>query len=102
MKKFMRNSKTAWTKKTWKSTMKEGYLIKGGPNKGKVDGSVKKVGDKYYRRENFSIRNDKVAERKKELRKQGYSVRTVKDGKFTSIFKRPNFERKTPSKKSRR
>lgn len=74
--------------------MKDQYLVKGGPNKGKVSGSVKKVGDKYYRRENYAIRNNKVAERKKELRSQGYSVRTKKDGKFTSIYKRPNFEMK--------
>lgn len=95
MRKFMRNAKTAWTKKTWNQTMKDNYFIKGGPNKGKIDGSVKKVGNKYYLSENYQIRNDKVSERKSELRKEGYSVRTQKKGKFTSIYKRPNFERKS-------
>jgi len=56
--------------------------------------SSKVIQGKYYRRPNSSIRNDKVKEEKSRLKKLGYSVRTVKKGKFTTIYRRPNFERK--------
>lgn len=93
MKKFMRNAKEVWTKSSWKKAGKEGYFIKGGPNKGKVGGSWKIFQGKYYNRNNFQVRNSKVAEQKSFWKSKGYSVRTVKDGKFTSIYKRPNFEK---------
>lgn len=92
--KWMRNAKEAWTKKTWRSTAKNGYLIKGGKNKGKVGGSWRLFNGKYYNRNNFQVRNNKVQSTKKYWRDRDYSVRTKKDGKFTSIYVRPNFEKK--------
>ena len=96
--KWMRTAKKAWTKKSWINTAKSGYLVKGGPKKGKVDGSWRLFNGKYYKRNNFQVRNDKVKSTKKYWRDRDYSLRTKKDGKFTSIYIRPNFERKKRSK----
>jgi len=92
--KFMRTSKTYWTKKSWRETAKSMYFIKGGKDKGKLDGSWKLFNGKYFSRLNFKVRNDKVNKTKKYWKDLNYSVRTKKDGKFTSIFVRPNFEKK--------
>lgn len=88
-----RGNRRTITKKEWRNSAKDSYLIKGGKDKGKPTGASKIYQGKYYRRENYAIRNDKVANRKKELREKGYSVRTVKKGKFSTIYYRPNFER---------
>lgn len=89
-----RGNRRPITKKEWRSRAKDGYLDKGGPRKGKPSGSSKIYQGKYYLRENYSVRNDKLAERKKSLREMGYSVRTVKEGKFSTVYYRPKFERK--------
>lgn len=60
--------------------------------------SSKIIAGKYYARPNYSIKNDKVKDEKSRLRKLGYSVRTVKKGKFTTIFRRPNFEKSRKKK----
>jgi len=98
MKKFMRTSKTYWTKKSWREAGKNGYFVKGGKDKGKPSGYWKIFNGKYYSRNNFQVRNDKVAKTKKYWKNLDYSVRTKKEGKFTSIFIRPNFERKKRNK----
>lgn len=89
-----RGNRRPITKKEWRARAKDAYLDKGGPRKGKPSGSSKIYEGKYYRRENFQVRNDKLADRKKELKALGYSVRTVKKGKFSSVYYRPKFERK--------
>lgn len=94
IKKFMRTSKTAWTKSSWKKTAKEGYKVKGGPKKGKIDGSWRLFDGKYFNRNNYQVRNNKVKESKSYWKSRDYLVRTKKDGKFTSIYVRPNFEKK--------
>ena len=66
--------------------------------KQKPSDSSKKFNGKIYARPNYSIRNDKVNDEKSRLRKLGYSVRTVKEGKFTTIFRRPNFEKSRKKK----
>jgi len=98
MRKWMRNAKESWTKKTWRKQAKESYFIKGGPDKGKPDGGWKLFSGKYYSRNNFSVRNDKVATTKRFWKSRDYSIRTKKEGKFTTIYVRPNFERKKKRK----
>jgi len=95
-----RGNRRTITKKEWRAKSKDFYLVKGGPDKGKPSGSSKIFSGKYYERENFMVRNDKVDQRKKELKSLGYSVRTKKKGKFSTIYFRPNFEAKKTGKKT--
>lgn len=99
VKKWMRTAKVSWNKRTWKSAGKDGYFIKGGKNKGKPGGSWKLFNGRYYSRNNFQVRNSKVKETKSYWKQRDYSVRTKKDGKFTSIYVRPNFEK--PKRRAR-
>lgn len=92
--KWPRTAKKSWNKRDWKSAAKNGYLIKGGKDKGKPSGSWKLFNGKYYSRNNYQVRNSKVSETKAYWKNLDYSVRTKKDGNFTSIYVRPNFERK--------
>lgn len=75
-------TKTAWNKQR-KSLPRDTYKIFNG---------------EYYARPYSMLRNDKVKARKAELKALGYSVRVVKKGKFSSIYKRPNFEKKSKKK----
>ena len=91
-------------KKTWRNFER----IDGGktPNKtswrkwfkNQPKDSSKIIDGKYYARPNSSIKNSKVKEEKKRLKMLGYSVRTVKKGNFTTIYRRPNFEKSKKKK----
>lgn len=54
--------------------------------------SFKKFGGKWYQRDNFQYRSDKIENVKKKARKTS-SIRTVKDGKWTSVYRRPKNKR---------
>lgn len=92
MVKWYRTKNKSWTKKDWRKVAKDIYFAKGGKDKGKPTGAFKLFNGKYYSRNPTMPRNDKVASIKKYWKDRDYSVRTKKEGKFTKIWIRPNFE----------
>ena len=73
------------TKETFDQKAKRLSINKGD---GTRNTSWKKFNGKWYQRDNFQYRKDKIESAKKKA-KENNLVRTVKDGKWTSIYRRP-------------
>ncbi len=56
---------------------------------GSKNRSWKKFGGSWFKRDNFQYRRDRIDYEKRKAREAGFKVRTVKDGKWFSLFTRP-------------
>jgi hypothetical protein len=76
-------------KKTSKETFdQKGERLSINKGDGTKNTSWKKFGGKWYLRDNFQYRKDKIDAKKSSAKKDNL-VRTVKDGKWTSLYRRP-------------